>query len=147
MKQINEDIFFVPNISLCWELLQKKKLKWSNFKNIHERQYNKIRLHAHQIGRNQSLMKTDVEKDTISWRHCELLTRVWIGASTWESNLQYLEMLKIHISYNLVVPLPHKTIAPLSLVLGPAAWIPPGNLMQMQNLRPLLKPTVSEFSC
>lgn len=87
MKQINEDIVFVPNISLCWELLQKKKLKWSNFKNIPERQYNKIPLHAHQIGRNQSLMKTGVEKYTISWRHCELLTWVWIGASTWESNL------------------------------------------------------------
>lgn len=56
-------------------------------------------------------------------------------------------MLKMHIPYNLVVPLLRKTIAPQSVVLGPAALIPPGNLIQMRNLRPHPKPTESEFTC
>ena len=40
MKQMNEGIFFAPNFSLRLELLQKKKLKWSNLNNSHEKQIN-----------------------------------------------------------------------------------------------------------
>lgn len=57
--------------------------------------------------------------------------------ATW----QYLVMLLMHTSYNLVLPLLSKTIAPQSVVLGPTA---PGNLIQMQNLRPHPKSTEPE---